>query len=345
MIWIRADANKKIGAGHVMRCMTIAKALKRLGREVCFLVSDDSAVELLEANGQNYRVLNVDYTNLCEELPIITSLLEKEQPKLCLVDSYYATADYLEKLGEHTKVVYMDDLGSFSYPADVMINYNIFAEQLPYLQNAARTDMQFLLGLSYAPLRDEFCAHSIKTIRDKAEKVLITTGGSDQYNLAGRLLIEFMRLEDTRCLEYHVVCGAFNENRELLERMQMQYPQIHIHCNVKNMAELMQQCDVAITAAGATVYELCAVGIPFICFSFAENQEKQVEALVAKEMICFGGNYLDKKEALFDDIAQNLNRLIHNKRAREAYSIKERQLVDGQGAMRIAQTLCDLGNR
>ena len=52
MIWIRADANEEIGSGHIMRCLSIAAALKEREEEVCFLIADDGAVRLLREKGQ-----------------------------------------------------------------------------------------------------------------------------------------------------------------------------------------------------------------------------------------------------------------------------------------------------
>lgn len=34
----------------------------------------------------------------------------------------------------------------------------------------------------------------------------------------------------------------------------------------------MQKCDIAISAAGSTLYELCATGIPAITYTLADNQ-------------------------------------------------------------------------
>ena len=88
------------------------------------------------------------------------------------------------------------------------------------------------------------------------------------------------------------------------------------------------------------MYELCAVGVPIICFSFVDNQEQIVQTFVKKEVVCYGGNYLLQKESLLDDIVKQLALLAGQKEIREKYSVKQRRLVDGHGAMRIARELC-----
>ncbi len=61
MIWIRADANQEVGSGHVMRCLSIAEALRRQGQQVCFLTADERAAGLLEARGMEFKALHSDY--------------------------------------------------------------------------------------------------------------------------------------------------------------------------------------------------------------------------------------------------------------------------------------------
>ena len=102
------------------------------------------------------------------------------------------------------------------------------------------------------------------------------------------------------------------------------------------MAQLMQSCDIAVTAGGSTMYELCAVGIPILCFSFVDNQEKIVKGFLEQKVVCFGGNYLVQGESMFDDISEQIALLKRNLSLRQESSRKERELVDGQGAMRIA---------
>lgn len=339
MIWIRADANSEIGMGHVMRCLSIAEALGEQGCEVRFLLADDMAVPLLEAKGQCYEILDTDFGQMETELPLLQKLAEEEGPAVCLIDSYFVTPYYLEQMGKNTNTVYMDDKFSFPYPVDMVINYNIYGDLLPYRETARKSGTAFLLGTAYAPLRREFLRRTPSAVSETVQNVLITTGGSDKYNLAGQILREVMVHTDTQNFHYHVVSGVFNTHLSELQQMAECNSRIHIHQNVNNMVELMELCDVAVSAGGSTMYELCAVGVPIICFSFVDNQEKIVETFLEKQLVCYGGNYRKEKDKLAENVVRHLVFLANNPKARAEYSRKEQELVDGRGAERIALAL------
>lgn len=338
MILIRADGGREIGSGHIMRCLSVAGALRERGKEVLFVLADDAAAGLLTERGQQFRILHTDYRKPEEELPAFLPLLERYRPELFLGDSYFMTAEYLEQVGRYTKTAYMDDMCAFPCPVDVLINYNIYGEQLPYRKQALPRNRAFLLGCAYAPLRTEF-RNVNYFIRKNAENVLITTGGSDTYNLAGQILEAALADTGAGKLHYHVVSGAFNRYLPKLQKIEKTHDRVQIHQNVHNMAELMEQCDIVVTAGGSTMYELCAVGLPIVCFSFADNQERLVETFIEKGLACYGGNYLKEKEELSKQVVEHIRLLAESKTLREDYSRQEKKLVDGKGAERLAQRL------
>lgn len=344
MIWIRADANREIGAGHIMRCLSIAEALRGMGEEVLFLVADETAVKLFEERGQAYRVLNADYRKLEQELPGLLSLLQEEKPGLLLIDSYFVTEKYLREVGKQVKTACLDDCGELPYPVDILINYNIYGDQIDYrgalADSGSAADMRLLLGSSYAPLRPEFSQVKY-VVKDQVEKVLVTMGGSDRYNLTGQLLRHVLKDEEARKLHYHVVSGAFNPYLSYLTEMSERYKNIHIHQNVRNMAELMEGCDLAVTAAGSTVYELCAVGLPILCFSFTENQRRIADTFKKKSIAGFSGDYKKDGQAMFSGLLPKLKELTGDATLRQELSKKGRNLIDGHGAKRLAEQLID----
>lgn len=340
MVWIRADAGKEIGMGHVMRCLSIALALQERGQEVLFVLADDGAAGLLTEKGQAYTVLHTDYDRMEEELSLLLPMLEEKRPDMFLADSYFVTPAYLEQVGKYTKTAYLDDTFPFPCPADVVINYNIYGGKLPYREKALPGNKEFLLGCDYVPLRKEFGQKAYR-VNEQAENVLITTGGSDRYNLACRILEETLSCGETGSLCYHVVSGAFNVNHAKLQKMADEHPNVLLYRNVGNMAELMERCDIAISAGGSTMYELCAVGVPVICFSFVDNQEKIVETFVEKELVCYGGNYLTEGNQMPARIAEAV-RYLKDFGRRQVYSNRVKKLVDGAGADRIAEKLINL---
>lgn len=378
MVVIRADANSKIGMGHVMRCLSVADALLKRGEEVLFVTADDTPVPLLTKKGIPYCVLHTDYADMEAELPELWEVLRElpqgaESPDAALaqkntsilVDSYYVTEKYLAALKKRITTIYMDDIYAFSYPVDMLINYNIYGEEMGYEKDAAFADTKLLLGTEYVPLREEFSAgagyaQSRKELSAETENVtpaedrlhqtaeqgrtadggiLITTGGSDSFNLAGQLLMEAMKYDALKEKEYHVVSGSLNPHIGELQALAQKHENIHIHCNVTNMAELMAESEVALSAGGSTLYELCAMGVPVIAFSFAENQERLVQTFVKRGIAQYGGNYRTDGNKMIQNTIAGLETLLEDKNLRSEYRKKARTLVDGKGAERIAEAL------
>ena len=351
MVVIRADANSKIGMGHVMRCLSVADALLKRGEEVLFVTADDTPVPLLTKKGIPCRVLHTDYADMEAELPELWEVLRElpqgaESPEAALaqkntsilVDSYYVTEKYLAALKKRITTIYMDDIYAFSYPVDMLINYNIYGEEMGYEKDAAFADTKLLLGTEYVPLREEFsAAEQQRTAADGG--ILITTGGSDSFNLAGQLLMEAMKYDALKEKEYHVVSGSLNPHIGELQALAQKHENIHIHCNVTNMAELMAESEVALSAGGSTLYELCAMGVPVIAFSFAENQERLVQTFVKRGIAQYGGNYRTDGNKMIQNTIAGLETLLEDENLQTEYREKARTLVDGKGADRIAEAI------
>ena len=81
MYYFRADGNAVTGAGHLMRCLTIAEELKKLSEadEICFLCADEASAELVTQRGFSVRILHTDYRNMEEELPVLGKVFGRER--------------------------------------------------------------------------------------------------------------------------------------------------------------------------------------------------------------------------------------------------------------------------
>lgn len=348
MIGIRADGNNQIGIGHVMRCLTLAEELGRQGENVLFLVADESCEELIRERGFASVVLGTAFDDMEPELERLDDIIEQYGIDRLLIDSYYVTCRYLEELRKKVITVYLDDIDSFPYPVDLLINYNVFAtaKDYPYgieYNGSVKTTglvkeeiTAVLAGPSYAPVRTEFSANRA-VIKESVEKILITLGGSDAYNLTTKIA---RKLLDVTTAELHVVCGPFNLHKEKLYKLADEEKRVYIHENVKEMWMLMKQCDLAVSAAGSTMCELAVAGVPTVTFSFVENQRKIAETFGEEKAAVTVGHYNKEKEddflvAIFNDVEH----LIRDKECRNKIAYNADRLVDGQGASRIARAI------
>ena len=342
MYIIRADGNARIGAGHLMRCLTIADALAELvgsKEEILFACADEPSAELARAAGYEVWVLHTDYEQPETELLRWQQLIEPKESKggepiVFLVDSYYVTDGYLEFLRRYGKVYLMDDMQEHAYPVDGVINYNAFADAGVYAGLYEETGTECLVGSEYVPIRQQFLYREYG-INPKARHVLITTGGGDVDNIAGRML-ETIYQED---MEFHVVTGRFNPHLETLRALEQSLQGVHIYHDVADMAGLMGKCDMAVTAGGTTIYELAAIGVPFLCFSYARNQEALTRYIGEKEIAGFLGAYHVDEKAVLERLRGMFAEYCENFRLRKQCFDRERKMIDGKGAARIAARL------
>ena len=332
MLYIRADGNAEIGTGHVMRCLSIARDARSKGIPCVFIVADENMAPLLKEQGFGYICLNSVWNDLDRETEQMEQLIGQEGIRLLLVDSYFVTPEYLSRLHQLTYVVYIDDLNAFTYPCSTLINYNLYADQM-YSSNQY-TNTRLLLGPKYAPLREEFQNLPQRIVRERVKDILVTTGGSDPLNIAGNLVEKAKQHPDIADLNFHIVAGRFNQHLPMLERLAAKYTGVIIHHNVQRISELMLDCDIAVSAGGSTMYELCACGTPTICFAFADNQMDIVRTFGQTYMTNVG-DMRRNSDMVIAQIIAGISFLKNDHIVRKQQTDKIRSLVDGQGVRRI----------
>ena len=345
-IVIRADGNRQIAMGHVMRCLSIADELREMGADVIFVTAGDETGDLIQSRGFENHVLHSDFEQMEQELPAFLGFLREYRPDLILTDSYYVTDSYMNALRQISRTVYIDDLGQPVYPVDILINYNIYGSELPYekyyMEKGIPVPERILTGCAYAPLRVEFRQGRRSRVQDQVTDVLITTGGGDKADTAGRLcrkLLEERSEGHHAGIRYHVICGPFAQNRQELMEIAAEDDAFVIHDFVTNMSEFLMDFDLAVSAGGSTMYELCSMGLPTVCFTFADNQRLQAECFDRTTGVRNAGSMTDQPAETIDRIAERLTQLEQDSALRQTVREQMLGLVDGRGAIRIAEAL------
>ncbi len=339
VIGIRVDVNETVATGHIMRCITIAEQIKKLGGQVLFITADGQAEELLARAGMEHVCLQSRWDHMEEELPVLREVLKLAGIKTLLVDSYQATPAYFEELCPLVKLVCIDDCFEHIFPVDVLINYNAYHIRFPYRETYGGKT-RLLLGTDYVPLREEF---SVKQIRDRDEQsgkkgfsVLLSSGGSDAQNAILGILQRAMQTEELRSVMFHAVVGVYHPQGDAIEAFAANYENVKVYRPCHDMAGLMADCDAAVSAAGTMLFELCAMRVPTVFFQSADNQRYDREFFEAGERMIFAGDMTQDRDICIDKICEGLKRLVADAALRERMKENLGSVTDGKGAERIA---------
>ena len=343
MIYFRCDGNSLIGGGHVMRCLSIASAFKNKNVQCCFVLADSEFQTTIIEKGFQTIILNTDYSNLELELDSLYSIISKNG-ELLFIDSYYVTDHYLSCLKKITKVVYIDDLALFAYPVDFLINYNIYAKKETYLNKYKNSNIQLpklLLGTKYVPLREEFLNTPIKIINNDVKDILVSTGASDPLHIALKMINDFC--EHRTYYNFHFLIGNKNIDINSIEEKANALNNVFVYYQYNSVCELMQKCDIAISAAGSTLYELCKVGTPIISYASADNQLEGLAEFTKRKLVVSAGDIRDNSH-IFKSMLTCIEHL-RGKDVRVKMSREASKQVDGYGAFRIVEeTLVSLAH-
>ena len=352
-VLIYADGNTDIATGHLMRCLSVACALRELGGRAEFAVSDEASADLLasffpKGNGFPVHILHADYRKPETALKALTQLLtrgpapspasdgpEQKSFSALLIDSYFVTQDFLEALRSMVKTAYIDDLYAFDYPVDLVINYD-FAPPERFYSKAGKA----LLGCGFTPLRAQFSGLT-PVFREQVEDVLISTGGTDAWNAAGKFASALLTTPESASWRIHVLTGPMHAHRNELQALAASHPQLLLHEKVTDMAGLMRTCDLAVSAAGTTLYELCAAGVPSVSFTMADNQLPCSRDMERFAGIPCAGDVRSTPD-LIGRLLSLLFSLAENPQKRSALSRSMHAAIDGKGAERIARELLSL---
>lgn len=329
-ILIRVDANADIGSGHALRCLAIAEACAEYDLPVTVIsaMMPDSIVERWTAEGAT--VLRSSFEIASSEDAHLTRVTAQERTcSWVIVDGYSFGTEYQQRLQKAPfKILVIDDLGGGEFFADAILNQNLHADADLY-GSASR----LLLGSTYTLFRSEFRNQVSRAHRipPRATKILITFGGSDSGNYTESAVESLMRLSE-RNIDVRIMIGASYAHAATLARRAegADFP-IQIVHNCSRPSDLMRWCDLAISAAGSTSWELAFLGVPFIAISTVENQDAIARTLHQEQIamvVDSGGNLADAVEELRCDEEQRLR-----------MSQKGSALFDGQGVYRVLQVL------
>lgn len=326
MVHIRVDANNIIATGHLFRCISIAEALREHGEDVTFVMADNNGVSILEGRFP-YIILDTDWRDMNSELAILRDILVQENAKKLIIDSYQVTENYLSELKKYVKTIYIDDVNAFYYDVDELICYANYYRNNKYEERYSKTKL--LLGCNYVPLRKEFRNVPDKVIKPDVDELLIMSGGTDSYNYIGNIL---ENIDSSQYKRVNAICGRYNVNYDVLYK-KYKGTNVNIVRSADNIIDYMLNADIAISASGVTLYELCACGTPTLSYVMADNQIDNAIQFDKDGIIAYMGDI--RKGNVINNIINNLK--TYDMKTRQIQSLRMKKYVDKNGALNIAE--------
>ncbi|MCW5724113.1 MAG: UDP-2,4-diacetamido-2,4,6-trideoxy-beta-L-altropyranose hydrolase [Maricaulaceae bacterium] len=330
-ILIRADAAPEIGGGHVMRCLSLARALAARGAQCAFL-TNAGAAEAAPALARS------GFTH--------ASVLAALKPPfdILIADHYGISAPdetALKAASGARAVAVIDDLADRPHACDLLIDHNygktaaVYAGRLPPHATVLAAADYALLGPGYAQARD--AALTRRASGGEAKRVLIALGMMDAGAATLPALATVrLALPDA---QVDVVTGPAARSRAVLEAAAEADPQIEFTADAEDMPARMTAADIAVGAGGGSALERCCLGLPSVILILADNQEKLAKALFAAG----AGVAVDAREPGFETALCNaLIFLAGDPARRETMSRAAAAICDGQGAARAADAILAL---
>lgn len=370
---IRVDASLLMGSGHVMRCRTLARQLRRNGADVLLicrqqpgdliaLLEQEFAVLALpelflrgmkhsESPSSDARQLYRTWLGCTQDQDASESLAILAEaglpsPDWLVVDHYGLDVCWQQHfLGglastSHTRLLVIDDLADRQHIADILLDQNFFAgiTHQRYQGLLLKKSIQ-LLGPKYALLSSEYAIlHSLLPARTTLRRILIFFGGVDADNATSWALKALMDPHFAH-LEVDIVLGHHAPHRVCVAELVTHRPLTTLHEPLPCLAGLMARADLAIGAGGSTTWERACLGLPSIVLTLSANQSAINQALASEKLIIsLGESAMEESTSLHDALLMLLN----NSGRYHSLSRATRLLADGLGAQRVVDAMSSI---
>ncbi|XFA72923.1 UDP-2,4-diacetamido-2,4,6-trideoxy-beta-L-altropyranose hydrolase [Thermosynechococcaceae cyanobacterium Okahandja] len=287
LVVFRVDSSHQIGIGHLMRCLTLATALREQGATCEFICRSHAHNSIDLIRQEHFRVYELPQgleptapdclgvapvIDATETLAIIKGL--SGVPDWLIVDHYGIDRGWEQILRPFVKKIFViDDLANRPHECDVLLDQN-YSHRWDRYEGLVPEGCCVLLGPEYALLRPEFLKARQKIEQEgrppfNPRKVLVFFGGTDPQNYTGKALSILREIGD---FAPEVVIGSQNPHRLQIEEQMQAFPDGQLHIQTQKMAELMCRCSWYLGAGGSVTWERMCLGLTGIVILTAQNQ-------------------------------------------------------------------------
>ena len=313
-VLFRAPAGARRGFGHLVRCLSLARALGV--RPLIALRGSGDAADVALALGAELVAAPTRRTlrALAPDVVVI------DDPVAASARRWIAAARRAGAI-----VVTIHDLGIGAPEGDIVIDGSA--------TRAARgpKGSQSLSGSRFALLDPRIEDYKNNPSSRVSKRVVISLGGGPHADTADAIA-GAITAADPRA-EVRIVAGFVTPNRPGRSRVRWT-------TSTNGLAPELANADVAIVGGGMSLYEACAMGVPAVALPVVAGQTPTVRAFALR-----GAAIAMPAGSRAQQAADAAVKLLNNPRQRAALARRSTQLVDGRGALRAAAAVVSLAHR
>lgn len=319
-VLLHCNAGVESGMGHLMRTLTVARIARDRGwSATVFGDVDEAGADTLRRMDPGLPLVTTqgaeasigDFADLARGVDVIH------------LDSYREIPD-LSSLGP--LISNMQD-GPFGVrDADLAIDANLASERTFVDPERSRSH---LAGIDAAVVRAQVLAQrDVRTTPSAVPRVLVVMGGTDPHGVTARVVAAFDRLPS----EVQITVIDPRRRDEVVSAAESSRHAVEVLGFVDDLPAIARDHDLAVTAAGTSVWDFACMGLPMALVCVADNQRVGYRQVVERGLALGLGEpphqSLEERIGLLADLLESPESL-----AETAAALK--RIVDGLGSWRI----------
>jgi spore coat polysaccharide biosynthesis predicted glycosyltransferase SpsG len=345
-VLFRVAGGHRLGFGHIVRAMSLAKAL---GVPAWFsLRGTDNARRVARHLGAHLDERTFEET--------LTAGTQAGELKLVVIDdpNQHTASAALAAVRRHSReqplaVASVHDLGIAPIATDLAIDGSIVSLRRHWPATQA------LLGSRYAVLDEDIARlRTYRAVRvdtpsmhptpampfiDEQPRLVISLGGGQRAGLSWRIGREIAQaFPDVQV----IVAAGFGRLARAARKKELG------GCTMRNLRPLrapeelrleIARATIALVAGGVTLYEAAALGVPAVAVAIVPAQRPTIAGFVRVGAASAAGDASVDAAGVIARVLRRVARLLDESRARELMAMAQRAAVDGLGCQRVAQAL------
>ena len=312
-VLFRAPAGARRGFGHLVRCISLARAMGV--RPLIAVRGSRKAMEVGLALGADV-LASATSRSIARVHPDVVVI---DDPSASHAQRWIAAARRAGAL-----VVTVHDLGMGCADGDLVVDGSI--------ANAARGRHVSLSGTRFAILDAQYSRRSgapqRRTVAQKNKQILIALGGGPHATTAAAIARAIVAADPEA--QVRIAGGFVAPPRPVA-------PRVTWVAARRGLGQELAGADVAIVGGGVSLYEACAMGVPAVALPVVDGQVPTVRAFAKRGAAIGLGHGAAVTKAATEAVA-----LLNNPHQRQALRRHSMRLIDGLGASRTAAAVAAL---